>query len=74
MGPQFVLAGIPTIQIGHEPYEDILVRNGLCPTAINTDQFLHALQQTTTTQSDDVIKQGLGIHPDWADRLVEAIK
>jgi len=78
MGPQFVLAGIPTIQVGHNIYEDILVKNALCSVAIDANEFLHAvthLQRDVEVESGyEAIKQGLGISSDWADRLEQAIK
>jgi len=79
MGPQFVLAGIPTVQVGHNAYEDILVKNKLCSTATDAAGLLDALThlsggvETEPDSIDKVIKQGLGISPDWADRLKRAI-
>ena len=75
MGPQFVLAGIPTIQAGHEPYEDVLVRNGLCSTATDADQFLQALARLKTSAkgSAEAVREGLGIFPDWDQRLERAL-
>ncbi len=78
MGPQFVLAGIPTIQVGHNTYEDILVKNGLCSTVTDVDSLVSALarlQKNTLAESgNEAIMQGLGISPDWASRLECAIK
>ncbi len=77
MGPQFVLAGIPTIQAGHNTYEDILVKNGLCSTVTDADSLMRALarlQEDSGVESGhEAIMQGLGIHPDWASRLEDAI-
>ncbi len=71
MGPQFVLAGIPTIQVGHNTYEDVLVRNGLCSTATNADELTVALVglKEKIRVDPEVIWQGLGLHSDWAARL-----
>ena len=44
MGPQFCLAGIPTVQIAHEKYEDILVKNGLCQTVTNGAELVDVFQ------------------------------
>jgi hypothetical protein len=78
MGPQFVLAGIPTIQAGHNTYEDILVKNGLCSTVTNVDGLMSALarlQENVLVESgNEAIMQGLGISSDWANRLECAIK
>ncbi len=77
MGPQFVLAGIPTIQTGHNTYEDILVKNGLCSTATDVDSLIRAfsrLQEDALVESgNEAIMQGLGICPDWASRLESAM-
>ncbi len=78
MGPQFILAGIPTIQVGHNTYEDILVKNNLCATATDAYGLLNAithLQHGVKIESDqEAIKQGLGISSDWADNLEHAIQ
>ena len=78
MGPQFVLAGIPTIQVGHNTYEDILVKNGLCSTVTDADglvSVLARLQGNVLAESgNEAIMQGLGISSDWANRLEHAIK
>lgn len=78
MGPQFVLAGIPTIQAGHNTYEDILVKNGLCSPVTDADGLVRALarlQKNALVESGNkAIMQGLGISSDWANRLEHAIK
>ncbi len=78
MGPQFVLAGIPTIQAGHNTYEDILVKNGLCSTVTDVDSLMRALARlqgnASVESGNEAIMQGLGISSDWASRLEYAIK
>lgn len=76
MGPQFVLAGLPVIQVGHHVYEDVLVRNQLCATAINPHQLLTHIQAFEQKQPSDhaLIMQGLGILPDWRDHLEKALR
>ena len=79
MGPQFVLAGIPTIiQVGHKTYEDILVRNGLCSTATDAGSLMHAFARLSkdaeAKSGSEAVMQGLGINPDWAKRLEDAIR
>jgi hypothetical protein len=78
IGPQFIFAGIPTIQVGHKTYQDVLVRNGLCSIATDANGLLDAL---TNIQLDvnieahrETIRQGLGICNDWADRLALQIE
>ena len=72
MGPQFVIAGIPTIQVGHNTYEDILVKNNLCSTGTDASGFLKALE-VKIVSNRETIEQGLGIRSDWADALERAI-
>jgi len=74
MGPQFVLAGIPTIQVGHEVYEDILVRNGLCHTATTSDALTYALTHLEAATNETKILDGLGISPEWANHLESALE
>jgi hypothetical protein len=77
MSPQFVLAGIPTIQIGHETYEDVLIRNGLSPSVTTVDQFIgiiDSLNQQEKEVPQSVIFEGLGIKKDWLQTLETAIK
>lgn len=75
MGPQFVLSGIPTIQVGHEVFKDILVVNGLCSSATNGPDFIKALNEIKSQRSLDknVIKKGLGLLPDWQERLIQGL-
>ena len=76
MGPQFVLAGIPTIQVGHETFEDILVRNQLCSSVTNVDQFISVMEGLTHQKKEiprGVILEGLGIKANWLQTLEEAI-
>ena len=78
MGPQFVLAGIPTIQAGHHTNEDILVKNGLCSTVTDVDSLIRALARlqgdALAESGNEAIMQGLGISSDWANRLEHAIQ
>lgn len=77
MGPQFVLAGIPTIQVGHETFEDILVRNQLSPSVTDVGQFISVIDGLSHQQKEiprEVILEGLGIKPNWLPTLEKAIK
>ncbi|MBX9703502.1 MAG: hypothetical protein K2X39_05055 [Silvanigrellaceae bacterium] len=76
MGPQFVLAGIPTVQVGHETYPDILVKNNLSPSVKNVDQFVDALENLDMQKKDmqqDIIFESLGIRKNWLQILKEAL-
>lgn len=76
MAPQFVLGGIPTIQIGHETYEDILVRNRIAPTVTDANKFVEvikSLEEMGTRPQEDLLNS-LGIKQDWPDRLEDIIK
>ena len=44
MGPLFVLGGIPAIQIGHEVYKDIVVKNDIAPTATSATELANVLK------------------------------
>lgn len=77
MGPQFVLAGIPTIQVGHETFEDILVRNQLSPSVTDVDQLINVVDGLTHQKKEipqEVIFEGLGIKSNWLPTLEKAIK
>ncbi len=77
MGPQFVLAGIPTIQIGHETYEDILVKNRLSPSVTSVDQLISVIDDLAHQKreiSQKVIYEGLGIKSDWLLTLRRVIE
>lgn len=77
MGPQFVLEGIPTIQVGHETFKDILVRNRLSPSVTDVDQLISVIDGLTHQKKEisrEVILEGLGIKPNWLPILEEAIK
>lgn len=77
MGPQFVLEGIPAVQIGHETYEDILVRNNLAPTITTPEGFaqvLETLEKVRKVPEKDLILRSLGIKEDWPKALEKAIR
>lgn len=77
MGPQFVLAGIPVVQIGHETYEDVLVRNQLCSSVTQPEQLekvIVDLQKNRKKEFDQkVILDGLGIKQNWLNLLQNLI-
>lgn len=76
MAAQFVLAGIPTAQIGHKPYLDLLVRNDLINSITNCDQFVETLNRLIHEREkidQKVIFKALGIQRDWLRRLLNEI-
>lgn len=77
MGPRFVLSGIPTIQVGHEVYEDILVNQNLCFAATNVSAFSNALSSLTgkeDIQSNyEALLHALSFTPDWIHRLEQSV-
>jgi len=76
MAPQLILAGIPTVQIGHETYDDILVRNNLAPSVTTARQFVKAIEKQEVKQEPlcDRIFQSLGIRSDWLEVLEKTIQ
>ena len=68
------LAGIPTIQVGHEVYDDLLVRERLCLVATSGVALCEALKEDSTLPSAVTIKKGLGMDDHWEKRLVEAVQ
>lgn len=75
MGPQFALAGIPTVQIGHEMFEDILVRNDLSPSVTNSSQLIDVIAGVHSKKeiSQEVIFESLGIKNNWFEIFKTAI-
>lgn len=73
MGSQLVLAGIPAIQVGHDRYNDILVRNSLAATATTAEEFLHAVKACNKPMKNAKLLNDLGISKDWLIRLKSAI-
>lgn len=72
---KFMLAGIPTIQVGHETFLDILVKNGCCPSVTTAEQFKEVLKSNIKMEPDVAkIYQLLGVQPDWRERFVAALK
>ena len=77
MGPQFVLSGTPTIQIGHERYEDLLVKHEIVPSVTHVRALKEALSHLENPHDSMIrveIERGLGVCDDWLDRLQEALE
>jgi hypothetical protein len=78
MAPQFALARIPVMQIGHETYRDVLVKNDLCSSVTSAPAFIITLSKMfseTNSQSDGDQKvwKGLGIQKNWKDNLQKGL-
>jgi hypothetical protein len=80
MAPQFALIGLPIIQVGHEIYEDILVRNNLCETATNSIELINGLeilkkknQLSNSLQQKQLIYDAIGYNPNWLNNLRNVI-
>lgn len=76
MAAQFILSGIPTIQVGHKIYEDLLVRNHLIPTAVSSEQFVQIIGnlKNMEEQPGEAVLEGLGYRESWSEILENAIK
>jgi hypothetical protein len=73
MGPQFALAGIPTIQVGHERFDDILIRNGIAPCATDVETFLSAIfSESCAEVNESQIMESLGIRENWQEVLTNS--
>ncbi|MBA3816364.1 MAG: hypothetical protein H0X29_07565 [Parachlamydiaceae bacterium] len=76
MGPQFVLAGIPTVQIGHETFQDILVKNHLSPSVTHVNQLVDVIGDLDHPKKEiqqAVILDSLGIRKNWLQIFKNAI-
>jgi len=78
MGPLFALSGIPTVQVAHETYPDLLVRAGLTPSVTNAADFVDAVMVINpvplSEEKKGKIMESLGIKKDWIERLERAIE
>lgn len=77
MGPLFALAGIPMAQVGHDTYEDVMVRSGLCPSATNSSDFVSIITKLNAVEVSEnsrrEIFKSLGIQENWLDILKKAL-
>ena len=72
----FMLAGVPTAQIGHEPYQDVLVRNHFCPSITDEKQLIELLDHLPPEPSDELRKKvaaEAGLNPAWPEQLAAAL-
>jgi hypothetical protein len=77
MGPQFALAGIPMVQVGHQTFEDVLVRGGICPSVTCASDFVKAIEEikpvTVSVDQRKIIYQNLGIKENWYQILKQSL-
>lgn len=75
MAPLFLLAGIPTMQVGHEPYEDFLVSHKLCPSITNQKEWEIALKGLDDAPliNQERVLQEIGFRKDWKERLLKSV-
>lgn len=73
MGPQFALAGIPMVQVGHQTYEDVMVRSGICPSVTTIEDFAKILTLLNTAEDRESIYKTIGIREDWFEVLKQAL-
>ena len=74
---KFLLSGIPTLQIGHEVYPDILVKNGLCKSATTPKEFQSFIASLPNgpLQVDTMkIYELLGIKENWSEILIQTVQ
>lgn len=78
MGPQFVLEGIPTIQVAHETYGDILARANLCTKVTTANTLIDALSNIAPFGKEeshkDALKQALGVRADCSETVKKTIR
>ncbi len=79
MGPLFALAGIPRMQIAHEIYSDLLVREQLCFIATDPISFsagidkMQKQKKTLSKIEEEAIMESLGIADSWEKTLEESL-
>jgi hypothetical protein len=78
MGPLLALAGVQTLQVGHEVYPDVLVKSEICSVATTADKLLAALKKTSLSPPSESergkLYQLLGIRKDWGLNLEKALE
>ncbi len=73
----FPLIDLPAFQIGHEQFDDILIRNDLCPfvgTATELDNFLNTSDNRFSINDLKQVYEILGADPEWKDHLRHIVK
>lgn len=78
MSSQVVLAGIPTTQVGHLAYQDVVVKNRLVRSVTTADEFVDVVEKLKPNQQQDiprdVILHGLGFKEEWLDILKKTLE
>jgi hypothetical protein len=78
MAATFALAGCKTVQVAKEPFVDVLVGNGLCPSVNTAEAFMLELEKAAKSSSETVdlskVYAGIGIQDDWQKRLVTFVR
>ena len=76
MGPLLAIPGIPLLQVGAKPYEDVLIKGGLCPSITSTEKLLEGFRlmkpQTISDEQKRKIFSSLGITESWPEELKKA--
>ena len=76
MGPLLAIAGFPIVQVGHQTFEDILIKGQLATSATNSQDFVRSIrgmlpQEISQEKRQEILKK-LGIRETWPKELMEA--
>ena len=77
MAPQFALLDLPIMQVGHEVYEDILVKHQLCHTATNSIELARGFTEmkrrteslSKLEERQQLIYNSIGYTSNWSENL-----
>lgn len=72
MAAQFALIGIPTIQVARVPYEDVLIKNQICPSVTSADSLVDSMKNIERSPSKEYqakIYRDLGINLNWSKQF-----
>lgn len=73
--PTLLLAGVPLIQVGHQPFNELCVREGLIPVCGNIEDLNIAIQKIRTRSIDFVkLRTIIGYDPDWPEGVENALQ
>ncbi len=78
MNAQFLLAGIPTVQIAHERYDDTLVKQGVIPSVTTADELKKVISQWAQPNQQPSISEkqvlaALGHSSKWFQTLKNVV-
>lgn len=80
MAAQFPFAGIPTIQVGHEKFEDCLTENGFPSVKdsegfqIEVEKLFKNTESAISQEQIENLEASLGIRADWKERWFQFLK